>query len=610
MLHERSGAYVGVHKYNDAAEDCQHAIKLYQQANDLKGVANGLLILSLLSSSTNVSHIPGITLSGTLGKGQAPTDTMSIALSLLAQGSADLSRGKAPSASVKLQRAQSLFVKLHTPQYLTACSNLLAEAYVQQGLLDKAQAEYQTAITHYEDLSEQVGDPGQLGLLQASGPNLYAHYARLLVQQKQAVRALLIAERGRAQGLARQAAQNQVTYNLSVLSNAETVELRRRNEALRSAAWDYFVRHLAHAQARFEKAKLQRDLLNTVLYKRHPAYKRLRGAEPLTFARLQTLARQNPDTLYLEWAIVDDKTSLLFALSHRHGLQAFSLPYGSKTLFDLTHRWRVSLNATGQLNDRHTPFEQHDILWKAQEAEPHIATELYTLLFSRPEHAGMFTNVRRLVFVADGPLLNAPFAALRDARGKRLVERYALASAISLGTLLWPPNPRQPEKTLLSLADPTGDTAQGISAFTAGDTSGVSPTYGPLPSARQYGTQIAASVPGALLYLGRKAQKAVDLIAASPLRCSLVVTHGALNANNGLRSALILASAGSSKQPHDTFGSARDHRTATVRAPGNPCRLPVGTWAGEWRGRLARPGVGIPRRRVFLRHCKPVERGR
>lgn len=548
----RGGAFVGLGKYKEAKNDYIQALVLYQQLHktvEIEGCKKSLAAIQLFTDGNKIS-------SDALRVVNSPQvfhDQLSIALNLLTQGSLYCLQGHTQTAIPSLERALPLLQSLHATPYVTACANLLAEAYARQGQVSKALTTYQRAVDNYEAFSEQIGDPGQLGLLQASGPNLYAHYAQLLVQQKQDARALLIVERGRAQGLARQAAQNQVEYNPSILSRAETVELRKRNDALRSASEAYFGRHLRGAQARYEEAKRRRDLLNTVLYKRHAAYKRLRGAEPPTFARLQALARQHPDTLYLEWASVDEKTSLLFALSHLRGLQVFPLPYGSKTLFALMHKWRVFLAATGQLTNRNTPSDKYNTLWKAQEAEPQAATELYTLLFSRLENARMLSNARRLVVVADGPLLYLPFAALRDTRGKRLVERYALSSAISLGTLLWPPNPRQPKKPLLCLADPTGDTGQKVFAPTAGTTAGAFPYYNALPSARNYGPAIAALVPSALLYVGQKAQKATIMPQLPLCAVLLFATHGALNANNGLRSALILASAPPNHRSYNTL---------------------------------------------------------
>src|SRR5205085_1826557 len=78
---------------------------------------------------------------------------------------------------------------------------------------------------------------------------------------------------------------------------------------------------------------------------------------------------------------------------------------------------------------------------EAHPDESRRAMELYRVLVLPAERAGLLRACRHLVVVADGSLLDVPFAALADRDGRRLIDRFAVSTAFSIGSLMWPHPP-------------------------------------------------------------------------------------------------------------------------------------------------------------------------
>lgn len=239
-------------------------------------------------------------------------------------------------------------------------------------------------------LQSQVPHPLDIGAFQqARQGNLYAIEAMLLLQLDQrADLALEKAEQGRAWGLRLQAVQNRV---------------------------------------------LLPDILK----------------EKIDFPRLQTLSNQHPDTLFLEFAIVNKQKTLAFALSSGKA-SAQLLSVGEAYLTEKAKGWRDEI-------ERFSP----DINKGDQKKEENAAKELYNAILAPLEKAKILPaddtgNIKRLVIVADGPLLTIPFAAMLDGKGRRLMpDRFALSTDVSLATLTWRSNQRKPKSGLLAVAVPT-----------------------------------------------------------------------------------------------------------------------------------------------------------
>ncbi len=411
----------------------------------------------------------------------------------------------------------------------------LADCYALRGQLDKAEDAFQQALMRFEAVSEQVGDASQVGVFQESlMGNVYARYAALLLRRERPMEALMRVERGRGRGLARQMAQSRVDLT-PLLAPEDAAQWQARLAELtaasqhRRAARDRLAdaapetqtalaQQRDAAEKRFEEAQRQFTLLRDGLFAKYPAYSRLQGAQPPTAEDLTSLARRQPDTLFLEWAVVDENTTLLFALSHKDGLKTFKLSVGRTALADAVRKWRA-------------------LVVSQRNAEPRQARALYTALLQPLEPAGLLAPQRytRLALVADALLLDVPFAALLDANGKRLVERYPLSVSTSLGALTWQTPSPPSSATLLCLADPTGGQNATPRRATRGE-------FAALQHARVEVSKVASLFPRSVVLIGTQARETLVKREIGKYALLHFATHGVLDESNGLYSGLLLAS--------------------------------------------------------------------
>jgi CHAT domain-containing protein/Tfp pilus assembly protein PilF len=396
-----------------------------------------------------------------------------------------------------------------------------------------AEASYAEAVRYREAVRLQIGDPSQVGAYQAATEgDLYARCTALLASRGRPAEALAMAERGRAQGLARQIALSQVDLS-RLLSREDAAQLAARVAALTAVGKQLYVAEsrpdpaeLAaksaleaerdQARRQYTAAELQLTLFRDRLFTRYPEFGRVQGRQSPTPFQLDALAGRHPDTLFLEWSTADDRTTLL-ALSQKNGLRSFALPIGRAALQQQVDHWRMEINGQSL-------------------QEPRTAAAMDQTVFGPLEKAGLLQPRRyaRLALVPDGPLFDLPFAALRDSAGKRLIERFALSTSVSLGALTWPASSRKAVTPLLYAADPLGPKGAALQvARRAG--------FGPLKFARAETEQVAKLFPGAVGLVGPAAREGA--VKAQMGRCALLhfATHGELDEQDGLRSALLLA---------------------------------------------------------------------
>ncbi len=379
-----------------------------------------------------------------------------------------------------------------------------------------------------------------------------------------------MAERGRGRGLARQAAQCQADFG-RFLSSQDDRRLRDATTALYQA--DSRVRANPKDAAQYDDAEQHLAAVRDDLLARYPRYRSLQGQQPPTPDNLRTLARRHPDTLYLEWAIVDGQHCLLFTLSAREGIRAFSLPVGEKGLTALVSRWRTAITgqeAAGRGRRQTEPVE----FGAPAFSEAGQAAALFRIILGPLEVDKTLQSAcyAHIVLVPDGPLLDLPFAALRDRSGRRLVERYALSETASLGTLAWAQSSASTltgtQAGLFCVADPLGQSRQ------RNTTEASRSSFSPLPFARQEGEQVAGLFPHSLALFGAAARKAQVEQQMSRFPLLHFATHGWLDTENGLRSALVLAPPAGMQMPlGDGLGEAgvdtleaREILTMTLKA--------------------------------------------
>lgn len=417
----------------------------------------------------------------------------------------------------------------------------LGGAYQHLFRLEDAESCYQEAEKAFEKIGEQVGDPSRYGTYQQTISNFYAHYASLKAARYHVPDALLTVERGRARGLALQAAQNAAVLE-SRLSPDDLAKKRSLEQALLyTRARFNQIQHtqpfgdpdeekarqfrLRAAQRHFTAAESNWQAWRDTFYVNHIEYRNISGHAQPDAQVLMTLARQNPDTLYLEWQVVDENQLLLFTLSTA-GIQVFRIMIQAGDLERLIDSWLSDIEAArtgGTDGAMHLAREEME------------AKTLYRLLFATVIKSGLFNvkSCKRLVFVADGVLLRIPFSALMASDGKRLVECYSLSTAISLGSLTWPTEKRSSRESLLCIADPLGSGAKFVSRARG--------EFGGLAGARKEGIALKDLLPETNLLLGAKARK--ELVKREMPKYTILhfATHGTLDSAHPLYSGLILA---------------------------------------------------------------------
>ena len=469
-------------------------------------------------------------------------------------------KGQYEQALKNFQQALRIYEKLGKTLSNVDIFINIASVYTNLKRLPDAEEYYQRAFKQYETARQGIGEPTDIGRFQETTNNLYIRYADLLCQRKKFTDALITVETMRGRGLAKQTEQGHTKLS-SLLSKEDAILLHQIVTALSRASSrlhnlekrsvptgaeqkQAFEAALKEAQANYKNMENNWRLFRAGLFaqKKYATYRRLQGADPPTFDQLVRLSRlqSNKETLYLEYAIEDRNSTLLFAL-HNGELTTFHLSNGKDKLSKLTTLWMQAL----------AHYDENKIKYKQEEKL--AATALYSLLFSDLEKTGTLSRSKHLVIVPDGPLLNIPFAALMDQQGKRLLEKHALSTSLSLGMLTWPPNARASSKTLLCAADPMGAGGANIQSLSRG-------RFAPLRFARKETEELINQFspkrfPDDVKGLfGPLARKNTFKQIAGEYKVLHLATHSVANGTNGMRSFLVLTPDGD----EDGFLEARE----------------------------------------------------
>ena len=384
---------------------------------------------------------------------------------------------------------------------------------------------YQRALPLNEEFYNYLPDPTKIGIYQDEFRTFYGRFAQELLRLGRNGDAFAMAERGRNKGLGQMAAQARVPlsallgadapewHDINHVHNAENVALIAQERLLDNArdSGDRTEAQFFSTQADTLKGKriqteLRRDRLQARLAGLHPAFARTLMLNTVSF---DTLSREllNPyedDKMYVEYAGVDDTTILMFTLSRRTGPRYSKIVIDRKLLMDQIAAWRNSISHT-------------------EPDEPQRAKHLFNLLLGKLDKLGVFNghHYRSLVVVADGELLDVPFAALMDGTGKRLIERLAVSTPVSLTSLTWPRSRRTVSFRVLAVANLAGIGGR------------------PSPVEVQAGELAEQFKPGVSL-VGADATKAAVLQQIGLCQILHFGVHSEANAQNGLYSRLML----------------------------------------------------------------------
>jgi CHAT domain-containing protein/tetratricopeptide (TPR) repeat protein len=498
----RSTVDLAIRDYEAAAKDCERAREVGEKGR-MDDVSRTKIRLKSNFLRVEIERFikPAAIIHSVEPGKDLLTDPLSAAAATIFRAD-ELLRGESyQEALIVLQAAESKFSELNSPQQLSLVFRLQGECQYHLGQPVKACEAFSKALHNYEALRRQVTRPEGLGLLQESVAYLYQSYARALFAAKRYEDALCMVESGRAQGLARQISDNRSGSGMAGAPAGNS----------RQTAADF----------------------------RTPKFAALRG-----------LAKAHPDTLYLEFAVVEGdvlgeggNTTLLFGLSATKGLHIFPLKIGRSGLETLVRKWRqlptkqVDVFRAASSEEK----RKREIALKAAEAEePKVANAIYRALFLPLEQAGWLgdnTGINRLVVVADGPLLDMPFAALViSAKGSRLIDRFSLSTAISLDTLTWPKRRSISTGSFLVVADPIVQSGEGtaVARFFGKPRS--------LPEMKKVARKLALERPQQPPLIGLNATETAVKKRMQGCRELVAATHGILRQNNGLSSFMLFGS--------------------------------------------------------------------
>lgn len=417
-----------------------------------------------------------------------------------------------------------------------AYHSAVALCHVELGDLTAARRALEAARAAARATEQTLRSAADLAAFQAVQPaNLAALSAYLAFREGKAGEALAELERSHGAGLARWAGDPE--RELARLMEApdrdrlaearrsalgaervlQTLASRRSTEPEERAA----VQKLrGEAEARQRAARLRLTEVETELRARYPQAFRLAEPATATPAALTARAAARADTLFVTWALVDERRALVFALGGRDGARAFVLPVGGMAVWRRAETWRRALA-------------------ERRAGEPAEAAAAWKEWLGPLETAGLLApgRYRRLVLVADGPLHDVPLAALRDAKGRRLIERFPVSAALAIVPVGPPTAAQAAGKGLLCAADPAG----GGEAAPPPGQQALRDGLGALRHARAEARRVGKAFPGALVLEGEAAREARWKAECERFDVLHFATHGVVNPFAGLASWLLLA---------------------------------------------------------------------
>jgi len=376
------------------------------------------------------------------------------------------------------------------------------------------------AVRCFETLFSQVKDPTHIGDLQSTQNNIYGSFALAQALAGDDKAALVVAERGRSRGLAMEVARNFenlsrfCTPEESRLLNSLLKEKERCDNAMsgqnRSVPRGNVAAQFVAAAKKYEDYRsflLARHFVDQCPFEKHaPGWN-----------DFDALAKRNPDTLYVEYALAGRRSILALCLS-RYGARAIVLPSSQRDVALLAKSWRESIT-------------------QCISTEPQDGAGLYKAIVSPIEPVIDAHQFNHLVFVPDGPLQDVPFVALCDGGRHRLLDRYAVSTAASLGMLTWSHKSRDAKHDLLCVVDSASGSHPSPECVDSTQRGGP----GALKYAAMEGDLVSRYYPDHTLLKGPQASVSAVKQMIGDYNVLHFATHGFLDSGDGLQSWLFLA---------------------------------------------------------------------
>lgn len=521
--------YLNMGDLGRAREQFNQALALAESQGDRPRLATILYLLGYLDRASGAYAQAEATQRRALTIREETGEAMPLVESLTELSNLILHRDAPAEAYAMASRAVNIASVARLSSRFWKAQQAAADALAALKRDDEAISLYQAGIEGIETLRQMTvgGSRGQQQYLgQRHGP--YYGLARLHARAGRPFDALLAVERARARTLldvlagGRQATRMLTTEQkqrerdltqavLSVSVEIDSLQGRRKFDPA----------ELAVLEAKLSRARLERDVFTTELYKTAPDFRIARGDAPV-ITRDQLNALVKPGTAFIS-LVLDNTEVWAYVVTRTNGA--------------------VTVNA------RLVPMSTPDLVKKAGEFAKQVATRdlgfstnaraLYDLLFVATKIEPLLNGKSQIVIIPDGPLWHMPFQALQTPRDTFLIEERAVAYAPSVSALAALERRRQSrdnrEPYLVALGDP--EVAAGT-AVTNGRK-----VLGRLPQAAREVTALGQ------LYGNAKSRVLVgDQATEGALRDNIaratvvhVATHGVLDDLSPMYSHLMLA---------------------------------------------------------------------
>ena len=440
---------------------------------------------------------------------------------------------------------QSVSLSRETGRQLDLWVALTYLGYSQLGLNrpSEARQSFVEAVSIIEKLRAQTaGGVGERQRYFEGGLLAYHGLLSLMVKENQTQEALVFAERAKARVLLDMLQQGPVGVQKTMTTEEQEQERRLKSEltqlnkqlgrATQSDKPD--AGRISAIETRLEKARLDYEAFQNLLYAAHPELRVQRGEAPIINAEDLTALVPDAKSALLEYVVTDDKI-YLFVITKTAGkaeadLQVYTLPFKRDDL-------------AGQVEAFRKQLAERDLGFRAS------AEKLYRLLLKPAE--AQLRGKSNLVIAPDDKLWDLPFQALLNGAGRFLIEDAAISYAPSLTVLR--EMTRRPKNqgrdaaspTLLALGNPLlGRDTINRAALTLRDE-----TLDPLPEAEQevkalrrlYGSSQSK------VYIGADAREDRVKSEADQAKVLHFATHGMLNNASPMYSHLALAEGGTNE---------------------------------------------------------------
>lgn len=324
--------------------------------------------------------------------------------------------------------------------------------------LEQARDSFQLAIATIELMRSKLvhGEPDAQHFFQHKNA-AYSAMMELLVAQNQVAEAFSYAERMRASSRSDIFQRAQITNSMTPAEVEQEQKLERTVVATKAQMAHERekkrpnLQRYATLDLRLQKSLGDYRAFETALYIAHPRLKTLRGEAAAPGLEDAAALLSNPSTAFIEFVVADSCT-YLFALTRDSKNPAGARSRGPVYVLNAY----VIKAGRSEIANRIKAFRE--MIAQRDEKIQQTARETYDLLFNAARE--QLTSKTTWVIAPDDALWQMPFAALRPAENRYLVEDHAIAYAPSLSGLVEMTSPRDVTKSarvlpsLLALGNP------------------------------------------------------------------------------------------------------------------------------------------------------------